>query len=336
MRTLPNDRVEVVARLRDVCSSTWLVALAACTSTTEHDARTPAAAPVTSLPARAAPSESSEASLPEVRTLVWQPGVKNAYPRWSKDGKSILFQSNRAGKWQLFVMDADGSSTRALTHGEANDNFPDWSPDNTSIAFVSDRDGDEEIYVMRADGTGARNLSSDPARDIHPYWSPDGKSILFNSTRDATRLQIYEVSADGTGLHRLVTSPDDDTCARVGPSGDRFIYLANLAIGQDDVMMRRRDGSDPVNLTHDAVPDGWPTWTPDGKHIVYSSAASGTFCLYLMNSDGTERRQLTAAELPYQDARACVSFDGKHIVFNRDRGDTIGICVIELSSAVGA
>jgi Tol biopolymer transport system component len=268
----------------------------------------------------------------DARTLLWQPGVKNAYPRWSNDGRRILFQSNRSGKWQLYVMNADGTNSHAITRGDANNDFPDWSPDNESVAFVSDRDGNEEVYVMRLDGSALRNLSNDAARDIHPCWSPDGTALLFNSTRDVDRLQTYEVRADGTGLHRLVSSPDDDSCARISPDGASFIYLANLAEGRDDVVMRRRDGTDPVNLTDDRAPDGWPTWSPDGHRIVYSSARSGTFCLYVMNADGTAPRQLTFAERPYADARACVSRDGRAIVFNRDEGETIGICVLDLSS----
>ena len=275
-------------------------------------------------------STSVAPSFPDARTVLWEPGVKNAYPRWSKDGARILFQSNRSGKWQIYVMDADGAHAQRITSGDANDNFPDWSPDNERIAFVSDRDGNEEVYVMRMDGSQLRNLSNHPARDIHPYWAPDGKTLLFNSTRDGDALQIYEVREDGSGLRRLVTSPDDDTCARIAPAGDRFVYLANLASGQDDVLLRDRDGTNPVNLTNDRAPDGWPAWAPDGRRIVYSSARTGTFCLHVMELGGGASRQLTFARAPYSDARACVSFDAKKIVFNRDEGETIGICVVDM------
>lgn len=283
-----------------------------------------------------APHDSVPERFADARTLVWQEGVKNAYPHWSKDGARILFQSNRSGKWQVYVMDADGSHVQRVTNDDANDNFPDWSPDNQRIAFVSDRDGNEEVYVMRMDGSQLRNLSNDPARDIHPYWTPDGKSLLFNSTRDGDKLQIYEVSGDGTGLRRLVTSPDDDTCAHVGPVGDRFLYLSNLSTGQDDVMLRSRDGTRPINLTHDLAADGWPVWTPDGKRVVFSSARDGTFCLYAMEVSGAAARQLTSVQPPFEDARACVAPDGKRIVFNRDQGETIGICVIDLPGEIGA
>ena len=272
----------------------------------------------------------------DARTVLWKDGVKNAYPRWSNDGRRILYQTNEGGKWRICVMDADGSGARAITDGKANDNFPDWSPDNRSIAFVSDRDGNEDVFVMKTDGSGATNLTRNPARDIHPYWTPDGKMILFNSTRDADRLQIYEMTADGKDARRLVASDDDDTCARVVPSGDRFVYLANLASGQDDVLLRKRDGTAPVNLTKSKAADGWPAWTPDGKRIVYSSSVGGHFRLYSMAADGSDVTPVTSAEGGYDDARACVSRDGKLVVFNRDSGETIGICIRELPVAAAA
>lgn len=257
-------------------------------------------------------------------------GVKNAYPRWSKDGSRILYESNRTGKWRLHVMDANGSHDRALTPGTADDQLPDWSPDNAWIAFTSNRDGNEEIYVMRENGTGLRNLSNSPARDIHPYWSPDGAWILFNSGRDGGPLQVYEVHPDGTGLHRLAVSEDEETCARVSPRGDRIVLLANLKEGHDDVLLRWRDGSHAMNLTRDAAADGWPTWTPDGKRIVYASQRSGPFALYSMRPDGSDVRRITSPQVPFFDARPSVSPDGRRIVFNRQDGETIGIYVVEL------
>jgi tol-pal system beta propeller repeat protein TolB len=262
--------------------------------------------------------------------VLWEGGIKNAYPHWSADGSKILYQSNAGGRWQLLVMDKDGSHRTPLTKGDCNDNFPDWSPDGERIAFVSDRDGNEDIWVMAADGSGARNLTSHPARDIHPYWSADGAKILFNSTRDVDRLQIYELDPSTGEVQRLVESKDDDTCARVSPDGERIAYLTNLATGRDDVMCRQRDGSDPVNLTEDAAADGWPSWTPDGKRIVYCSRVQGAFALHVMDADGTQRRQLTTPPPGTMDARPHVSPDGKWLVFNRERGDTIGIMTMPL------
>ncbi len=95
---------------------------------------------------------------------------------------------------------------------------------------------------------------------------------------------------------------------------------------------RRRDGSHPINLTHDAPADGWPTWTPDGARIVFSSRRDGPFSLYSMKPDGSGVHRITSPEAPFSDARPSVSPDGRKIVFNRENGATIGILVVGLAT----
>jgi len=85
----------------------------------------------------------------DYKILLKEDNIENAYPRLSADGKKILYQSNRIGKWQLYIMDIDGKSQQRITNDTFNNNFPDWSSDNKWIAFVSDRDGNEEIYAMK-------------------------------------------------------------------------------------------------------------------------------------------------------------------------------------------
>lgn len=278
----------------------------------------------------ALPEDVAPSATLEPTRILEKEGVKYAYPRFSPDGARILFQSNESGKWRIEVMDRAGKDRKALTSGESNDNFPDWSPDGTRIAFTSDRDGDEDVFVMNADGSDPRNLTKDPARDIHPYWSTDGKKILFNSTRDVGRLQIYEMNPNGTNATRLVESEDDDTCARVSPDGKSFLYLTNLlAAGRDDVMIRSRDGSSPRNLTDDRARDGWPTWTPDGKRIVFSSLREGSFGLFVTRLDGGAAKRLTSPPPGMVDARAHVDPKSETIAFNRESATTIGIYLLE-------
>lgn len=149
------------------------------------------------------------------------------------------------------------------------------------------------LVGLRAVDNRVRNLPNSPARDIDQYWSPDGTWIVFNSTRAGRLLQLHEVYPDGTGLQRLVTCEDEETCARASPQGDPIVLVANLAAGHDDVILRWRDGSHPVNLTRDLAPGGWPTCTPDARGNVYASGRAGTFALYSMQPGSSGIRQIT-------------------------------------------
>ena len=78
-------------------------------------------------------------------------------PDWSPDGGRIVFMSSRSGRWQLYLVGAQGGAAQILTQSGGNDGLPAWSPDGSQIAFVSDRDGAWGVYVApAADGQATK------------------------------------------------------------------------------------------------------------------------------------------------------------------------------------
>ena len=266
--------------------------------------------------------------------ILEQRDVECAYPHWSADGKRILFQSNFAGRWQLFVMDEDGSDIVQVTSDSSNNNFPDWSPDNAKIAFVSDRSGNEEIFIVDTDGKNVRQLTFEKGRDIHPYWTPDGAGILFNSTRDdTTAFEVYRMNTEGGSVQRLTKSSDDETCARLSPAMDRMVYLKNNRFGLDDLFLMDLKDSSERNLTNTPTTDGWPCWMPGGKQVVFSAIEANSYKLFLYDIEKKSLIKLTNPPAQFDDGRANVSSDGKKIVFNRQINgakNTIGIYTMRL------
>jgi DNA-binding winged helix-turn-helix (wHTH) protein len=189
-------------------------------------------------------------------------------PVWSPDGSRVAFWSNRDGKKEIYVMDADGSQVKRLTNNVADDVNPRWSPDGRRILFESERDGNSEIYVMDADGGNQIRLTRNNAADATATWSPDANLIAFASNRDTGpsynpyNLDIYVMNADGSNVRRIVNDPEYDVS---------------------------------------------PQWSPDGRSILFVTGRNGHFDLYAMNADGTGQKNLTADYDKSDGAPGCPS-----------------------------
>ncbi|HTL35307.1 MAG TPA: hypothetical protein VL326_19395 [Kofleriaceae bacterium] len=256
--------------------------------------------------------------------ILHEDSVENAYPRLSRDSTQILYQSNRSGHWDIYVLDLTKHMSRAITSGGSNNNLPDWSA--TQLAFVSDRDGNEEIYLADRDGSNPRRLTTSPGRDIHPYFSPDGKTLLYNSDRGGSLDVIARDLASGEE-HVITATPDEETCARLSTDG-RIVLLRNNATS-DDVFLLANGSASNITQTP-SVRDGWPMWSPEGKWVYFASMATGAFAIYRVHPDGAQLQQLTAPEPDEEDARPFVSADGHTLVFNRRAHGAIDIVSVAL------
>lgn len=105
-----------------------------------------------------------------------------SYPTWSTDGKQIAFVRRTPGTSvkEIWVMNADGTGTRQVTHLEASIISPSWAPSGTRLAFSSNARGQYEIYAIDLDGKGLHRLTEGTADDTGSAWSPDAKLIAFS------------------------------------------------------------------------------------------------------------------------------------------------------------
>jgi TolB protein len=130
--------------------------------------------------------------------------------QWSPDGRRIAYTGrDLGGGLHVFVMNADGSGPRQLTHvpaGEGEAQVPAWSPDGHQIAFQTTPGPGKPGHVWIADAeTGvARKIAvhTQPFIDEVPSWFPDGKRLAFQSNR-TRRMEIWVVNANGSDPRQL-------------------------------------------------------------------------------------------------------------------------------------
>ncbi|WP_347925117.1 hypothetical protein [Pontimicrobium sp. SW4] len=123
---------------------------------------------------------------------------KDRYGSWSPDGKKVLFESNRTGNFELFVLDLETTELIQLTDNKHLDIHGDWSINN-EIVFISNRDGDYELFTMKFDGSNQRQITFNNNKDVLPSWSPDGTQIAFSSYRYGKKDKgdIFLIDRDG-------------------------------------------------------------------------------------------------------------------------------------------
>lgn len=189
-------------------------------------------------------------------------GGRTWWPRWSPDGKHIVFiltEMGEANQYDIFVMDADGSNVKQLTDTDVSESFPDWSPNGDKIVFSSGDVNEHVIKIMDADGSNVQQLTSGGQHmyDDAPNWSPDGSKIAFASNRDQydanNVFEIYVMDVDGANQTRLTTNLANDYLPVWSPDGSQIAFTSWARRQPGKIMVMNADGSDPVLLLSNSV-----------------------------------------------------------------------------------
>jgi Tol biopolymer transport system component len=130
---------------------------------------------------------------------------------WSPDGSKLMYCAHPGdGNWAVWVMDADGSDRRQLTHptlippAGAHGDYPGaWSPDGRRIVYSSEVNDDRELFLMNADGSNQHRLTRFRGADGVNAWLPDGRIVFAHFNGDEPLPHWYLVRPDGTGLRSL-------------------------------------------------------------------------------------------------------------------------------------
>ncbi len=187
------------------------------------------------------------------------------------DGRNLLLTISNAGNPDLFKMSLDGKSLDRVTNGPrgAMNVEPAVSPDSSKIAFSSDRSGRPHIFVMNVDGSNVRQITIAGEYNSSPRWSPDGQRLVFAGF-DSSHFDIFTVNADGTDMLRLTSAKKQS---------------GKMADNED------------------------PSYSPDGRHVLYISNRTGSNQLYISTIDGEVERRITFDSYSYFKPQWSPAFD---------------------------
>jgi tricorn protease len=210
--------------------------------------------------------------------------ARDAYPRFSPDGKWIAFSSDRNGNLDVFIIPAGGGTPKQLTYHSADDTVLGWTPDGRGVLFSSQRGEDFMglLYVVSVDG--GMPWRAGPDMGNAASFSPDGKRIAYNPKGQVYWRKYY-----------------------------RGAYQTDVWI--EDIAAKRF-----TQLTDFDGLDSWPMWSSDGDiYFVSDREGNGLTNIWRESENGGKAERVTSFK--GGDVRfPSISADGKVIVFEHDFG----------------
>ena len=211
-------------------------------------------------------------------------------PAWSPDGERLCYYAEELPPQRgLYILDVDRGSPPAFTGMPAWESA--WSPDGRAIVGVSPHPDDPSACTLRVLDMSTLIWDGVP-RDVavwcsRPAWSPDALRIVVGQrVLDADTYELVDTLFKG----RPVTTP------QWSPDGSRLAF-ASRGLGLEwadwEIYVMNADGTGMRQLTSDPAWDGWPTWSPNGRSIAFSSLRDGNYEIYAVSADGGPVRRLT-------------------------------------------
>src|SRR5438477_48757 len=228
--------------------------------------------------------------------------ARDAYPKFSPDGKWIAFSSDRNGNLDVFIIPSTGGPAKQLTFHSADDVVLGWAPDGHGVLFSSQRGEDfmAQLYVVSVDGGKAERVTGFKSGDVRfPSISSDGRTIVFEHDFGIWKLDTASKKATPIHLDINAETEENDTEMRafnseaddydLAPNSRRIVVSVHGEIFTVPV-----EEGDARQITDSSARDRAVNYSPDGKWLSFISDRSGREELYVTAIDGSgEAQKLT-------------------------------------------
>ncbi|WP_298852256.1 Tol-Pal system beta propeller repeat protein TolB [uncultured Sphingomonas sp.] len=211
-------------------------------------------------------------------------------PRFSPNEQTIVYMSFANDRPRVYTYDVGSGRQRLIVEGASLTFAPRFSPDGRYILFSMATGGNTDLYRIGANGGTAQRLTTSPGIDTGGSYSPDGSRIVFESDRSGGQ-QIYVMNADGSNQQRISFGGGRYATPVWSPKGD-LIAFTKIG-GGFRIGTMTPSGGDEKLLT-DAWQDEGPTWSPNGRVLMFFRTAqgSGKADLWSVDLTGVNERRI--------------------------------------------
>jgi len=215
-------------------------------------------------------------------------------PTWSADGNQIAYVSFENKKPVVYAQTLSSGTRKLLAGFKGSNSAPSFSPDGQKLAVVLTKEGGSQIFLMNADGSNLKRFTKSFGIDTEPDFSPDGKWIIFTSDRGGSP-QIYRMAADSANpasAERLTFEGSYNVSPHYSPDGASFVFIqrneGKFNVAVQDFATRQ------VQVLTDTLLDESPSFSPNGRTILYATEVAGRGILAAVSSDGKVKQRYSA------------------------------------------
>jgi TolB protein len=217
----------------------------------------------------------------------------NLFPSFDKSAQHLLYLSYKTSSPELYLVDLSQGVETRITPGLGMAVGGTLTPDGRIVGAFA-LGGHTNLYLLDQSGNQIRALTDNGAINVSPSVCSNGSQLAFTSDRSGNP-QIYVMNMGGGEARRLTYQGDYNTAPAFSPDCKKIAYESRAA-GIINIFVINSDGGGVRRLTNEASNE-WPTWSPDGRYIAFSSTREGDSRIYLMlAADGRVIAPLTEGE----------------------------------------
>ena len=214
-------------------------------------------------------------------------------PRWSPDGKKIVYNSYKHGGPMLYLKNIASGAVRRLSGRSGLNIGASWAPNGKEIALTMSHRGNPDIFTINLQGKILKQLVKNWGIDVSPAFSPDGDKIAFVSNRSGSP-QIHVLDIKSGKEERLTYEGRYNTSPSW--SSRNQIAFTSMKEGRFEICTMEANGGRLRRVTDNEGNNEDPCWSPDGRYIMFSSNREGHYHIYLMNANGQNQRRITSGK----------------------------------------
>jgi TolB protein len=265
------------------------------------------------------------------------PAIHGGFPLVSPSAPRIVFESNRTGKTQLWIISADGTGERQLTNRDVDVSAGQWAVGGKSFLYTVTNRDTSWLYEIWPDsaGMGERAIRAFPGRSVQ--MSPARDEVLYDvGPWTASHLVLADprgrdprqATSDAWVVWRGVWSPD----------GRQIAYTASNKSGMS-IWVMNYDGSHPHQVSHLTPQEGraqMPAWSPDSQHLAFQANASsprGKSTIWVIDLRTGGAREVFPHSAAYLDETPSWFSDGNRLAFQSNRSGRMEVWAVNVDGS---